>query len=29
MRPKMVEQFVGGLAIMCLPSGQAEPDREA
>ena len=24
----MVEQFVSGLPIMRLPSGQAEPDRE-
>jgi len=27
--PNMVEQFVGSLAIMALPSGQAQPDREA
>ncbi|MCW2396651.1 hypothetical protein M2343_003067 [Sphingobium sp. B8D3B] len=26
---KLVEQIVRDLAIMCLPSGQAEPDREA
>jgi hypothetical protein len=25
----VIEQIVGDLAIMCLPSGQAEPDREA
>lgn len=29
VRPKVVEQIVRDLAIMCLPSGQAEPDREA
>jgi hypothetical protein len=25
----MVEQAVGDLPVMCLPCGQAEPDREA
>jgi len=29
VRPKVVEQIVRDLAIMCLPCGQAEPDREA
>ena len=29
MRPKVIEQLIGSLTIMCLPSGQAEPDREA
>ena len=29
MRPEMIEQFVYNLPIMCLTSGQAEPDREA
>lgn len=28
MRPKVVEQIVRDVAIMCLPNGQAEPDRE-
>jgi len=28
MRPEMIEQFIGNLTIMCLASGQAEPDRE-
>jgi len=25
----MAKQFVGSLAVMALPSGQAQPDREA
>ena len=28
MWPKVIEQFIGDLTIMCLASGQAEPDRE-
>ena len=28
MRPEMIEQFIGDVTIMCLTSGQAEPDRE-
>lgn len=27
VRPKVVEQIVRNLAIICLPSGQAEADR--
>lgn len=29
MRSEMIEQFIGNLTIMRLPSSQAEPDREA
>jgi hypothetical protein len=29
MRAEMIEQRVGDLPVMRLPSGQAEPDREA
>jgi hypothetical protein len=29
MWPEMIEQFVCDLTIMCLSSGQAEPDRKA
>jgi hypothetical protein len=29
MRSEMIEQFIGDLPVMRLPSGQSEPDREA